>query len=627
MKLPLPHRERDDSPGGLLRRDDVKFAATRIVLFQYFTLAVFLYLISGFWDIQVLNPEFYSEKAERNRIRAFPISAPRGRILDRDGRVIVDNRSSFSLMLSRENLKTEQVGELVQGLDVDPGEVSARLRRFASRPRYQPIGIKDELTKGELAFVEAHRGDPSYPEMELIPVERRLYPRNVIAAHLIGYTGEVSDEQLNTAEFARYNQGDVIGKTGVERQYNELLTGTDGQRQVVVDSHGVERQVIGLKEAKPGKPLRLTIDLDLQVVAELALEGRKGAVVALDPRNGEVLAMVSQPSYDPAQFVGRVRSVGRQAILNDPDSPMLNRVIQGAYSPGSTFKPIMAMAGLEDGKTDESLTTFCPGGATFYGRYFACHLKGGHGTVDLHKAIAQSCDVYFYNLGNRLGIDKIAEYAELFGLGKKTGIDLPNEVEGLVPSSRWKIRTTREKWYAGETISVAIGQGALTVTPLQLANAIGGLAMGGVWYTPHVVADPARRESPRRVEFKPENLAQVIDGMFAVVNEGTGRQAQVAGIEICGKTGTAQLASNAVLKGTRLGQELKDNAWFVGFAPRQNPEIVVVALVEGGLHGATAAAPVARDLIKTYFEKKAKRVPPQLVARGGLPAEPNGREP
>lgn len=625
--MPLPHRERDDSPGGLLRRDDVKFAAGRIVVFQYFTLVVFFYLISGFWDIQVRNPEFYSERAERNRIRAFPISAPRGRILDRDGRVIVDNRSSFSLMLSRENLKAEQVAELVQGLDVDPGDVSARLKRFGSRPHYQPIAIKDELTKGELAFVEAHRGDPNYPEMELIPVERRLYPRNVIGAHLIGYTGEVSDEQLNTAEFAKYNQGDVIGKSGVERQYNELLTGIDGQRQVVVDSRNVERQVIGLKEAKPGKPLRLTIDLDLQVVAELALEGRKGAVVALDPRNGEVLAMVSQPSYDPAQFVGRVRSAGRQAILNDPDSPMLNRVIQGAYSPGSTFKPIMAMAGLEDGKTDEGLTTFCPGGATFYGRYFACHLKGGHGTVDLNRAIAQSCDVYFYNLGNRLGIDKIAEYAELFGLGKRTGIDLPNEAEGLVPSTRWKIRTTREKWYAGETISVSIGQGALTVTPLQLANAIGGLAMGGVWYTPHVVADPARRESPRRVEFKPENLARVIDGMFAVVNEGTGRMAKVAGIEVCGKTGTSQLASNTVLKGTRLGQELKDNAWFVGFAPRQNPEIVVVALVEGGLHGSTAAAPVARDLIKTYFEKKSKSAPPRLLASGSLSADTNGREP
>jgi penicillin-binding protein 2 len=623
VKLPLPHRERDDSPGGLLRRDDTKFAAGRIVFFQYFALAVFFYLISGFWDIQVRNPEFYSEKAERNRIKALPISAPRGKILDRDGRVIVDNRSSFSLMLSRETLKTEQVGEIVQGLDVDPSDVSARLKRFASRPRYQPIRIKDELTRGELAFVEAHRGDPSYPEMELIPVERRLYPRNVIAAHLIGYTGEVSEKQLNTAEFAKYNQGDVIGQTGVERQYNELLTGIDGQRQVVVDVHGVERQLIGLKEAKPGKPLRLTIDLDLQVVAELALEGRKGAVVALDPRNGEVLAMVSQPSYDPAEFAGRARSGGRQETLNNADSPMLNRVIQGAYSPGSTFKPIMAMAGLEDGKTDESLTTFCPGGAMFYGRYFACHLKGGHGTVDLHKAIALSCDVYFYNLGNRLGIDKIAEYAELFGLGKKTGIDLPNEAEGLVPSSRWKIRTTREKWYAGETISVAIGQGALTVTPLQLANAIGGLAMGGVWYTPHVVADPTRRETPRRVEFKPENLAQVVNGMFSVVNEGTGQLARVAGIEICGKTGTSQLGSNELLKGTRLGLEMKDNAWFVGFAPRQNPEIVVVALVEGGLHGATAAAPIARDLIKTYFEKKSKSASPRLLARGG----PNGREP
>ena len=411
----------------------------------------------------------------------------------------------------------------------------------------------------------------------------------------------------------------MIGKTGVERQYNEMLTGTDGQRQVVVDSHGIERQVIGLKEAVPGKPLRLTIDLDLQVVAELAMEGRKGrgggarSAQRRGAGHGQPARLRPRPirRRDPVAATGRSCSTTRTIAHAEPRHP-------GGVRPGLDLQADHGDGGpgrRRDGR--ELSPSFCPGGATFYGRYFACHLKGGHGTVDLHKAIVQSCDVYFYNLGNRLGIDKIAEYAEMCGLGKKTGIDLPNEAEGLVPSSRWKIRTTREKWYAGETISVSIGQGALTVTPLQLANAIGGLAMGGVWYTPHVVADPARRENPRRVEFKPENLAKVVNGMYGVVNEGGTGEAGAGSraIEICGKTGTAQLASNEVLKGTSLGQEMKDNAWFVGFAPRQNPEIVVVALVEGGLHGATAAAPVARDMIKTYFDKKSKSAPQQLLAR------------
>jgi penicillin-binding protein 2 len=616
----LPGRQDDEAPRGLLRRDDTKFAAGRIALFQYLTLAIFLYLLSGFWDLQVVNPELYSERADRNRIKSVPVSAPRGKILDRDGRVIVDNRSTFSLMLSRENLRQEQVAQVLKGLDADPDEVADRLRRFRSRPRYQPVTIKEELTKGELAFIEAHRGDVEYPDMELVPLERRLYPRTAIAAHLIGYTGEVTERELNTAEFAKCSQGEIIGKTGVERQYNDILAGRDGQRQVVVDIHGVERQVIGLKEAVAGRSIRLTIDLDLQVVADLSLEGRKGAVVALDPRNGEVLAMASQPAFDPSLFVGGMRRADWQAITENPDTPMLNRAIQAQLSPGSTFKPIMAMAGLESGKIDTSETFYCPGGATFYGRFFGCHLKGGHGTVNLHKAIEQSCDVYFYNLGNRLGIDKIAEYAEMFGFGKRTGIDLPNEAQGLVPSTRWKIRTNRERWYAGETISVAIGQGQLTVTPLQLAYAIGGLAMGGEFHTPHVMSDFTPQIPPRRIDIKPENVAAVLDGMLAVVNEGTGKNAQVAGIEVCGKTGTAQLASNNVLRETKLGQTLKDNAWFVGFAPRHNPEIVVVALVEGGLHGSTAAAPIARDLIRTYFNKKSKASPPAgLLAQTGGP--------
>ncbi|MCC7175867.1 MAG: penicillin-binding protein 2 [Bryobacterales bacterium] len=622
MNLPPEQPERPQTPKGPLRRDDVKFAAARIALFQYAIVAVFLFLISGFWDLQVRNPGFYYEQAERNRIKALPIPAPRGKILDREGRVIVDNHSSFSLMLLRENLKLEEVRPVAEGLGLPYEEVIARLKRFSGQPRYRPVTIKDELSRGDLAFIEAHRGSPEFPEMELIHAQRRLYPRSGLASHLIGYVGEVSEAELNTVEFVRKNQGDVIGKAGVERQYNDILTGVDGQRQVVVDVQGNERQVIGLKEAIPGKPLRLTIDLDLQAVAELSMEGRKGAVVALDPRNGEVLAMVSQPGFDPSKFTGGIRSHDWQELVANPDKPLLNRAIQGQLAPGSTFKPIVALAALESGVIDDAFDARCPGGATFYGRYFKCHLKGGHGVVDLHRGIVQSCDVFFYTVGNRLGIDRIAEYAELVGLGRKTGIDLPQEQAGLVPSTQWKIRTTRQKWYAGETISVAIGQGALTVTPLQLAYAIGGLAMGGVWYTPHVVADPNRRDTPRRAAFNPDNLAKVIYGMYGVVNEGgTGARARIQGVELCGKTGTSQLASNEALRALGTSEALKDNAWFVGFAPREFPEIAVVALVEGGLHGSTAAAPVVRDLVKTYFDKKASRQPYPMLAREHSPEQ------
>lgn len=613
MSVYYNEREREEAPVQPQLRDDLKFATGKIALFQYLLVAGFLFLISGFWDLQVQNPALYNEQAERNRIKALPVLAPRGKILDRDGRVIVDNHSSFSLILSRENLKPEHLAAIAEGLHLDPEDLTARLKRFQARPRYEPIIIKEELTAGELAFVDAHRDAETFPEMELIHAQRRLYPRDGLAAHTIGYVGEVSENELNSPDFARREQGDVVGKVGIERQYNEILMGVDGQRRVVVDNHGRERQVIAMKEAIPGKNLQLTIDLDLQVVAELAMENRKGAVVALDPRNGEVLAMVSRPAYDPNKFAGRIRSKDWKELIGNPDNPLLNRALQAQLAPGSAFKPIVALAALESGAIDDAFTAHCPGGATFYGRYFKCHKKGGHGTVELHKGIVQSCDVFFYNVGNRTGIDKIAEYAEIVGFGRKTGIDLPSEAEGLVPSSKWKIRTQRQKWYAGETISVSIGQGALIVTPLQLAYAIGGLATGGVWCTPHVAMDNAHPEKTRRAALNLENVTKVIDGMYGVVNEGgTGASARLPGIQVCGKTGSAQLASNELMKSAKLGDAFKDNAWFVGFAPRVNPEIVVVALWEQGAHG-NLAAPIVRDVIKAYFDKKARLAPPRSV--------------
>ena len=326
-------------------------------------------------------------------------------------------------------------------------------------------------------------------------------------------------------------------------------------------------------------------------------------MIALDPNTGEVLAMVSRPTFDPNRFAKDFKKIN-----SNPDHPLLNRAIQDAQAPGSTFKPIMAIAGLETGTIDDQWTVHCPGGATFYGRYFKCHLKTGHGTVSLHRGIVDSCDVYFYNVGNKLGIDNIAYYGDLIGYGKLTGIDLPGERTGVMPSAQWKMRTQRQKWYAGETISLSIGQGALTVTPLQLARAFAGLALGGTWRRPHLTRDGGANDKPVQWPLDPKNVKDVVSGMYGVVNEGggTGVRAAIPGLAVCGKTGTAQVASNDFVKAHgHEGQDLKDNVWFVGFAPCEKPEIVVTAFFEHGFES-KYACPIVRDVIKAYFDKKAR---------------------
>ena len=596
-----PEQEQHAAAVQPVLRDDPKLASAKMAAFQYFTVAVFFILISGFWQAQVQQQEAYSEAALRNSIKALPILAPRGKILDRDGRVIVDSHPSWTVILSRETLKPQHLPEIAAGLHLDLNDLNAKLRRYARRPKFEPLVLKEELTPEDLAFVEAHRDPAFFPELELIRAQRRLYPQNGMAAHVVGYTGEISDAELDSPEYAGEEPGAVIGKFGLERRYNDVLRGVDGQRQVKVDNLGRERELLKNKEAIPGKSLHTTLDLDLQAVAELALEGRKGAVVALDPRTGEVLAMVSRPTFDPNKFAVRIKSADWKEMTQDSAKPLLNRAIQAQLAPGSTFKPIMALAGLETDTIDDEWTVHCAGGASFYGSYHKCHQV--HGAISLHRAIAQSCDVYFYNVGNKLGIDTIAAYADKAGLGHRTGIDLPGEAEGIVPSSAWKIRNYHQKWFAGETISVAIGQGALTVTPLQLASAIGGLSLGGVWHHPHLLVADTKSEKPRTVALNPDNVKKVVDGMYAVVNEGgTGGRARIPGIEVCGKTGSAQTVSNAYVAAHGKAGVL-DNSWFVAFAPRSAPEIVVSVLYEGGEHG-MLAAPVARDVIKAYFDKK-----------------------
>jgi penicillin-binding protein 2 len=619
-------------------RDD-KVSEVRLTAAQYIILAIFLVLAYGLWRLQVMESGYYASAAEKNRIRNVPVLAPRGKILDREGRVIVDNYPSFSALLLRDSTR-DLAGDadlIAQGLHLEPNEVRARIRRFASMPQYQPIFLKEDITPDELQFIEAHRNE--LPELDTIMAHRRLYPRNGFMAHLIGYVGEVSEDMLNQPQFELYNAGDVVGISGVERQYNNLLMGTNGSRQALVDSHGREVGRLGETEAIPGKQLKLTVDIDLQIAAEEALAGKNGAVVAMDPHTGEILAMVSGPSFDPNDFAVHVSRDQWNKLVTDPDKPLLNKAIQAQLAPGSTFKIIMSVAGWQEGIAQD-LHVNCTGGAEFYGRRFGCWVKGGHGAVTLEKAIYQSCDVFFYTLAEKLGIDRIAKYATELGLGQKTGIDLPNEVSGVMPSEEWKIKTSKQKWFAGETISVGIGQGAVAITPVQLLRAVSAISMGGRMVVPHVInptdMPPGYVEAQHVTEVKnvpidPNGWTFITDAMSRVLlPEGTAPSAHIPGIDIAGKTGSAQIVSLATRARFKNADDLAQNGWFVGFTPRRNPDIVVCVLFQGGEHGRLAAR-LATQVIKAYVDKQ-HRNPQKLVEKpksdgtvdiGGLWTEPD----
>src|SRR6202453_5081064 len=392
---------------------DEKVSQFRLTAVQYIILAIFMILAYGLWRLQVVQSDMYASLAEKNRVRNVPILAPRGKILDRGGGIIVDYYPSFTSLLLRDSSRDllADAGLISQGLHLDPKDVRDRIKHFASMPQYQPIFLKDDITPDELAFVESHRNE--LPELDTIVAHRRLYPRNGFMAHLIGYVGEVSEEMLNQARWEFYNPGDVVGKSGVELQYNQILMGKNGSRRAIVNSRGREVGRLDETPAEPGKQLKLTVDLDLQIAAEEAIEGKNGAIVAMDPHTGEILAMVSRPTFDPNDFAVQISADQWDNLFNDPDKPLLNKAIQAQLAPGSTFKIIMATAGWQEGIA-QTLHVNCTGGAEFYGRRFGCWVKGGHGPVDLEKAIYQSCDVFFYTLANKLGIDRIAKYATAF---------------------------------------------------------------------------------------------------------------------------------------------------------------------------------------------------------------------
>ncbi len=605
---------------------DEKLSPVRLTAVQYVILVIFLFLAYGLWRLQVSQSDYYSAAAEKNRIRNVPILAPRGKILDRNGRTIVDNYRSLTALLLRDSTRdlNADAGLIAQGLHIDPKEVRDKIRHFSAMPQFQPIYLKEDITPDEEAFVEAHRSE--LPELDTIMAYRRLYPRKGFMAHLIGYVGEVSEDMLNQPGFELYDPGDVVGKSGVELQYNSVLMGKNGSRQVVVNSHGREvGKPLDEKPAEPGKPLKLTIDVDLQIAAEEALDGRNGAIVAMDPRTGEILAMVSRPTFDPNDFSVRISRNEWVKLVNDEDHPLLNKAIQAQLAPGSVFKIIMATAGMQEGIAQNMHVT-CNGGAVFYGRYFKCWVVAEHrvhGDVDITKAIYQSCDVFFYTLAEKLGIGRIAKYATALGLGQKTGIDLPQEVSGVMPSEEWKLRNYRQKWFAGETISVGIGQGAVATSPIQLARAIGAIASGGHMVRPHVtdptdfppnIVPASTVPDQITIPIDPQNWEIITDAMADVVNPGgTAALSHLQGVDFAGKTGSAQTISNALKArmGTA-GKKFKDNGWFAGVEPRRNPEIVVCTLLEEGEHGYLAAR-TAAQVIKAYVEKRQKQQPTKVA--------------
>ncbi len=584
--------------------------------FILFVLIVFSVLVLRLWYLQILNGRSYRERSELNRIRLQDIPPFRGMIYDRNGKVIADNRPSYDLYIIPEDIqdRVRLIEELTRLIHLDPKMVATQLEESSPGRAFIPVLIKKDMPRDELGIIETHRF--SLPGVIVQMEPQRNYPYRELAFHLLGYLGQISDTQLRSGQYPDNKSGDLIGKSGIEMKWQTLLSGTRGGEQVEVDAAGRKIRTLSRKPPISGANVCLTIDMDLQRLAEKALTGKKGAIVALDPNTGEILALASSPSVDPNLFVGGIDKTTWNDISNSPEFPLQNRALCGQYPPASVFKIIVALAGLEEGVIDPDETITCRG-IFFLGRHpFRCWKRYGHGDVNLHTALVRSCDVYFYQTGLALGIDKIAEYAGRFGLGRVSGLGLGQEREGLIPTSQWKMRRFAEPWQTGETVSASIGQSFLLVTPIQLAGLIGAVFNGGVWYRPQATRWVGNSEAEKdyefepvvegRVHIRPGNLKLVQDALVGVVNEphGTGAGARIKGITVAGKTGTAQVVAmkTDVKEGDEIPLQYRDHAWFVAVAPAESPRIALAIMVEHGEHG-SSNAPVAKELIEAYLGK------------------------
>jgi penicillin-binding protein 2 len=606
--------------------EDRRRITIRLTVLQVGCVVVFAALGISFWLLQIVQHAKFEEMAANNHQRTLALRAPRGILYDRNGQVLVENRHSFTISIVREHTKdldrTIRLLSAVAGLD--PDEVKAIVARHRSEPTYRPVVIVEDASLAQVAAITARRLDFELPDIVVEEVPTRQYPP--LAAHLFGYVGQVNDEMVASDDALK--SGDLVGQAGIEKIYNALLMGEDGAKRVVVNSLGREIRTLDEEPPTEGTRLQLTIDYDVQKAVEDGFRAstdahltNAGAAVVLDPNTGEVLAFVSEPAYDPNAFAAGIDRATWASLTNDDQRPLNDRAIQGRYSPGSTFKMAVALAGLEEGVITPDFNVNCSGGASFYGHYFKCWRKGGHGSISLRHAIEQSCDVYFYTVANMVGVDKINKWATALGLGVKSGIDLPNEVQGLVPSTEWKREKMHDKWYAGETISVGIGQGQVSVTPVSMAVYMATLANGGTRVTPHLLKavdegggwKPAPAPAPQsKVDLNPEKLQAIRDGLWMVVNAGgTGGRARIANEDVSGKTGSSQVISNeGRVAAGRTSKDLRDNGWFVFFAPRDHPQIAGVVFLEHGIHGANAAG-VAHHILDTFFAKQQGRpLPP-----------------
>ena len=618
----------------MAQTEDRRRIAARLTGLQVGVVVVFAVLAISFWFLQIFQHARFEEMAQNNHQRTLALRAPRGVLFDRNGKVLVENRLSFTVSIVREhsNDLDRTIRLLAEVAALEEESVREIVERHRGEPSYRPIPVIEDASLSQVAAIMARRLDFELPDVVVEQVPTRQYPSDALAAHLFGYVGEASDNQIGEG----VTSGAIVGQSGIERVYNKLLMGQDGARRVVVNSMG--REIRTLEEIPPteGRRVQLTLDYDLQKAAEDGFRhaGFNGAALIMDPRNGEVLTYVSLPGYDPNAFAAGIDRATWASLNTDKLRPLQNRAIQGRYSPGSTFKIVVATAALEEGLVTPDFRVNCGGGASFYGRFFQCWLKRGHGSVDMRHALEQSCNVYFYTLGNMLGVDRIHAWSEKLGLAGKTGIDLPNEQESLVPSTAWKQQRYGEKWYAGETISVSIGQGQVSVTPASLAVMISTVANGGTRVTPHLIraVDEGggwKMATPpavaNRVLFKPSTLTALHEGLWMVVNaNGTGGRARLAGRDVSGKTGTAQVISNRGRLAARgSDRDLRDHGWFVFFAPRDNPEIAGVIFGEHNEHG-YLGAPIAKHVVETYFAKKEGLPLPTLTPQVPVPpAEPD----
>ena len=568
-----------------------------------------LLALAYYWKIQILEHARYEELAEANRTRMRVLASPRGLILDRNGEILADNRAAFKVSLVRENVTDPEASfaAVSRLLGIDEAVLRARVEVHKDLQAFEPIVIQDGLSAIDVAPVESRRLE--FPELLVESEPQRRYPRGTLAAHALGYLQERSPEEVRAAAGRGVRAGEMVGKTGVERECDDVLRGEDGRVYEVVDSLGRVHGETARDHPVQGRNVVLALDHRLQDAAERALEGREGVVVALDPRSGEILALASYPTFDPNRFITRFTPGEWLQLMSDPLSPLENRAIRGLYAPGSIFKLVMGLGGLGFGFVGEGTSVYCSGATEIYGAVRHCWFAAGHGAMNLTAAIQNSCNIYFYQLGRRMGIDQIALAAGWMGLGLKTGVDLAGEKEGLVPSTAWKERTLKTPWYPGETISVAIGQGQLQVTPLQIAAMTARIANRGRAVRPRLVKDdgsegPEPAAAGGEPPFKPSVFESVVAGMWKSVNEGgTGQGARIEGFDVCGKTGSTQTMSReSAERLARAGREVKTHSWFSGFAPRHDPRIVVTVLVEYGGGGGATAAPVAGRIFGLYKE-------------------------